>query len=148
MFTSFRAPLGLDSRPASSMRLPDRSRVESDISIGCSLQVVNGSYQWQVAYRLEQSTGSALSATLQQLYPQSVSGAEQTVRRLSRDRVHNCFCDCTYTLSTCKSSAGSKAPPVCCTFCAPAQHVLLRHCGPGDLPPPFRFHRIILGVSG
>ncbi len=36
-------------------------------------QVANGSYTWQVAYHLDEAAGSPLAATLQQLYPRSVS---------------------------------------------------------------------------
>lgn len=39
--------------------------------IDAQSQVSNGSYAWQVAYHLDDVVGSALAATLQQLYPRS-----------------------------------------------------------------------------
>lgn len=41
-----------------------------------SVQVANGSYSWQVAYHLDEAAGNPLAATLQQLYPRSVSSME------------------------------------------------------------------------
>jgi hypothetical protein len=37
------------------------------------VQGANGSYTWQVAYHLDEAAGNPLAATLQQLYPRSVT---------------------------------------------------------------------------
>lgn len=46
-----------------------------ELTLKLRLQVVNGSYLWQVAYHLDEMAGNPLAATLQQLYPRSVRQA-------------------------------------------------------------------------